>query len=1118
MRKAILFLTSFFFTLSTLFGAVIYVDKNATSGNNNGTSWQHAFTDLGVAINSATVGDDIRITVGIYAYNNLSYTINKNITMTGGFDGFETGSTPNNPIENLDVNDPNSSTMINGGGNQAFLTIDGTTANGSITNSTIIQNINFQSNGSKDYGIKIEGANTNQSASPTIKDCRFSSFRQAAISVNGVNGNVYPTIENCDFSYNGYNSVATFTDSGSALFIDATNSNSSITIRDSKFNNNKVKESGGAIYSKGCDYLYLLDCNFANNEVDNGSGGALWVFDCLFLGITNTNFTENKAGNTGGAMYLQGADLTASATISDCIFSQNTATNFGGVFYNFYVNTTINRCKFYDNTAPSGGGAFLQANAGGTIQNCVFKGNNGGNNGNATYSFYNESDVISQPFTLGFQNCSFSENKNTNNVGNACYLNHTGTGSSNTFDNCILWDNGSSEILPTGNATATLNYSILDDSNINGTVQLPTNVSGSNNLDSDPLFTNDSLVIDCMSPAVDRGNTSVSVGAMDIAGNNRKASPFLVSNYIDIGAFEVQTITGGVDFDFDGLANDCDNCENKPNPAINFDGTDDYMNAVIDEFGTGNQVHTIEAWVYIDELPNFRSWPLHLGQYDFASHHWLIEADGDFVVGKFSGAQLIFSVPVQEWTHIATVFDGANLWVYKNGVAQGQTAVNFNFTNKELHLGKKRVSENDFNGSIDEVRIWNVARTTQQLAANSYRELRGNEAGLIAYYDFNEGMPNENNANLNTIPDMSGNGNTGTLNNFAKTGTSSNWVIGAPVIHRDLDGNGYGDICECDPMTAGTPCDDLDANTYNDVLDAACHCAGIPFSEGCVSGDTEQFGVEGSLNISFTTKNALSCTGGELTAEAHITYKQYLMDDWFVFEGLACNEDTPILIRRPKRLRDNAASARNNYDYCFMETWEIENTTCVTDILTISVYVYREEVIHTNLLVNQNPIPQNLYLADNQITSQGSISANDTVHFVAGVSIILNPGFNAVSGSTFSAKIKTTPTCNNQRVITDFPSTNILEKEATTALPLMNIYPNPASTNVIIDYQLPAPTKINLSLYNLAGQFLSTLEGSELQESGNYNFEININDYPKGIYFIRLQTAQTQIIEKLVIQ
>ena len=82
----------------------------------------------------------------------------------------------------------------------------------------------------------------------------------------------------------------------------------------------------------------------------------------------------------------------------------------------------------------------------------------------------------------------------------------------------------------------------------------------------------------------------------------------------------------------------------------------------------------------------------------------------------------------------------------------------------------------------------------------------------------------------------------------------------------------------------------------------------------------------------------------------------------------------------------------------------------------------------------------------------------------------------------------------------------------------MNIYPNPASTNVIIDYQLPAPTKINLSLYNLAGQFLSTLEGSELQESGNYNFEININDYPKGIYFIRLQTAQTQIIEKLVIQ
>ena len=707
------------------------------------------------------------------------------------------------------------------------------------------------------------GDNTSQFTDPIIKDCIFSTLDGSAIRIDGTNGNLGVNIENCTFSYNG-DSEDNLT--GGAININAPNSNSTVTILNSTFSYNDAKDAGGAIHSTGCDNLYILDSYFTENKVNTGNGGALWIFDFSFLGITRTDFVANNAGNTGGAIYMQGANLSASATILDGTFLQNTSTNFGGVIYNFYVNTTINRCKFYDNTTSFGGGAFLQANAGGMIQNCVFKGNSGGDNGNATYSFYDESDVIAQPFTLNFQNCSFSENKNSNTTGSTCFLDHTGAGSSNTFNNCILWNNGSSEIAPTGNATATLNYSILDDGTINGTVQLPTNVSGSNNLDSDPLFTNDSLLIDCTSPAVDKGTNTVYVGDTDLAGNNRNISLSSASNTRDIGAFEVQSRA----------------------------------------------------------------------------------------------------------------------------------------------------------------------------------------------------------------------------------------------------------ICDC--TSEGIACDDMNANTYNDVYDAACNCAGVPFSADCVSGDTEQLGVIGALNVSFTTVNALSCTGGNLTGEAHITYKQYLQDDWFVFEGLACNEGAPIRIRRPRRLRDNSAVSRNNYDYCFMEIWEVENGTCVSDILTISIYVYRAEVLNTNLTLNQNTIPADLYLAENEISSQGIIAASDTVHFVAGSSITLKPGFSAVNGSSFSAKITIPPTCNASRIAPIIPTSNLLEQKEAIELPTLAVYPNPASVEMTINYQLPEPSKINLAIYSLNGQLLEVITNEYIESSGQYSTILNLNSYSKGIYFIRLQTAQTQLIKKIVIQ
>jgi hypothetical protein len=81
-----------------------------------------------------------------------------------------------------------------------------------------------------------------------------------------------------------------------------------------------------------------------------------------------------------------------------------------------------------------------------------------------------------------------------------------------------------------------------------------------------------------------------------------------------------------------------------------------------------------------------------------------------------------------------------------------------------------------FNGTIDEVRIWNTARTDAQIQSFMNTELLGNETGLVTYYNSNQGIANGTNAGLTTLYDKTSNSLNATLNNFALTGTTSNYV------------------------------------------------------------------------------------------------------------------------------------------------------------------------------------------------------------------------------------------------------------------------------------------------------------------------------------------------------
>lgn len=125
-----------------------------------------------------------------------------------------------------------------------------------------------------------------------------------------------------------------------------------------------------------------------------------------------------------------------------------------------------------------------------------------------------------------------------------------------------------------------------------------------------------------------------------------------------------------------------------------------------------------------------------------------------------------------QWNHVAVTLDQVNstLNVFLNGSLDGSIpcGIPSSNTNSFLNIGA-RGDDNAVSTiiNIDEVRIWNYARSASEIAAQATMCISGTENGLLAYYDF-EG------STIATVEDKTGNGNDGTIENF----TSLSYVPG----------------------------------------------------------------------------------------------------------------------------------------------------------------------------------------------------------------------------------------------------------------------------------------------------------------------------------------------------
>jgi D-ribose pyranose/furanose isomerase RbsD len=214
--------------------------------------------------------------------------------------------------------------------------------------------------------------------------------------------------------------------------------------------------------------------------------------------------------------------------------------------------------------------------------------------------------------------------------------------------------------------------------------------------------------------------------------------------------------------------------------ALDFDGTNDLVTTNV-SISTTNTL-TIETWLFprsnnYDRIISNYSAPTPAGQivldtYDANNNgkglRFYVVGTGNY--GHIANVSNVLTL--NAWNHVAATFDNGVLKLYVNGVLKTTTTAPFTTipgnTNPFI-LGEDYVigTVEYLNGKLDDIRIWNTARSASEIAGNMNNCLEGTESGLQAYFKISEGTGN-------TITDIV-NGATGTLTNMD---SATDWVTG----------------------------------------------------------------------------------------------------------------------------------------------------------------------------------------------------------------------------------------------------------------------------------------------------------------------------------------------------
>lgn len=347
--------------------------------------------------------------------------------------------------------------------------------------------------------------------------------------------------------------------------------------------------------------------------------------------------------------------------------------------------------------------------------------------------------------------------------------------------------------------------------------------------------------------------------------------------------------------------------------CLDFDGIDDYVNVGNKTGFDMNFTMTVEAWIYPEGPGSGGS---------AGSGGAIVNKEGEFEIARFDNGYIGWAfanyspgwtwvqttayTPLNQWSHIAVVYDIYEVRTYLNGIWQhsypvsgilGDVAPTYN----DLWIsGRQTVPGGQiFDGKMDEVRIWSIARTEAEIRQEMHREPIAPNliAGLNAYYSFNQGEGTK-------AYDYSINLYNGTLTNMDP---SSDWEVStAPIPYNTLvDGNwennatwNTGQNAPVNPWSRVQIGHSISLNTAKEVIDVTISPEGtLTLNQArslSVTGDlVNENGVSGLVLKSGTTGTAtlIDNDGAAASVERYFTGNNI---DWHLVSSPMSNAQSSV--------------------------------------------------------------------------------------------------------------------------------------------------------------------------------------------------------------------------------
>ncbi|MFA7171216.1 MAG: LamG domain-containing protein [Candidatus Paceibacterota bacterium] len=215
--------------------------------------------------------------------------------------------------------------------------------------------------------------------------------------------------------------------------------------------------------------------------------------------------------------------------------------------------------------------------------------------------------------------------------------------------------------------------------------------------------------------------------------------------------------------------------------ALAFDGVDDYVNAGNDESLNITDNITIEVWFKSNDNSFNNALVGALSSWQ-TPYSLFIRKDTQISFNfNYLGTRhyYIFSVPslgTTEWHHAVVTYSNPNAFLYLDGKKYTASPIDSSVTRAYAGINIGQIGGLDmeyFQGSIDNVRIYNYARTADEVltdyndgkAAHLGKNNQDLNDGLVGYWNMEEGSGQ-------TVYDVSGNNNNGTLGSSSSVDSS----------------------------------------------------------------------------------------------------------------------------------------------------------------------------------------------------------------------------------------------------------------------------------------------------------------------------------------------------------